>query len=123
MKFLDVLAPYVHWGLRLSVAATFIYHAWGKFPPTGFSASMDLPIVVGWLVAITEAASGVLLIAGAFGKELLTRLGGLGVVVIMLGAIFLVHWPKGWNTMDGGMEFQVLLLATGLYFAARGNKV
>ena len=53
----------------------------------------------------------------------MTRLGGLGVVIIMLGAIFLVHWPKGWNTMDGGMEFQVLLLATGLYFAARGNKV
>ena len=84
---------------------------------------MDMPIAVGWLVAVTEVAAGVLLIAGAFGKEILTRLGGLGVVVIMLGAIFLVHLPNGWDTMKGGMEFQVLMLATGLYFAARGNKV
>ncbi len=123
MKFLDSLAPYVHWGLRLSVAATFIYHGWTKFPPTGFAEAMSLPLAVGWLVAIAEVAAGVLLIAGAFGQELLTRLGGLIVVVIMLGAIFMVHLPNGWDVQNGGMEFQVLLLVTGLYFAARGNKV
>jgi len=30
-----------------------------------------------WAVAITELAAGIMLIAGAFGKEILTRLGGL----------------------------------------------
>ncbi|HEX5789276.1 MAG TPA: DoxX family protein [Woeseiaceae bacterium] len=123
MKFFDSLAPYVHWGLRLSIAATFLYHAWGKLPPTGFSESMGLPLVVGWAVALTEVAAGVLLIVGAFGKDVLTRLGGLCVIVIMLGAIFMVHLPKGWDVMAGGSEFQVLLLACGLYFLARGNKV
>lgn len=123
MKFLDSLAPYVHWGLRLSIAATFIYHGWGKFPPDGFVGAMGLPLVVGWLVAIAEVAAGVLLIAGAFGKEILTRIGGLLVIVIMLGAIFMVHLPNGWDTQNGGMEFQVLMLVTGLYFLARGNKV
>ena len=38
-------------------------------------------------------------------------------------AIVLVHGANGWNVMNGGMEFQVLMLAAGLYFAARGNNV
>jgi len=32
MDFLKVLAPNVHWALRLSLAATFLYHGVGKFP-------------------------------------------------------------------------------------------
>lgn len=123
MKFLDSLAPYVHWGLRLSVAGTFIYHGWLKFPPDGFAEGMGLPMAVAWLVAIAEVAAGVLVIAGAFGKEILTRIGGLLVIAVMVGAIFMVHLPNGWDTTKGGMEFQVLLLATGLYFLCRGNKV
>ena len=54
---------------------------------------------------------------------MLTRLGGLIVIVIMIGAIVLVHGSNGWNVMNGGMEFQVLMLAVGLYFAAKGNDV
>ena len=38
------------------------------------------------------------------------------------GAIAMVHAKNGWNVSNGGMEFQVLMLAVGLYFAARGNK-
>jgi putative oxidoreductase len=44
----------------------------------------------------------------------------------MLGAIALVHWGQ-WSALPsethpvGGMEFQTLLLATGLYFTLRGN--
>ncbi len=60
---------------------------------------------------------------GAFGKEVMTRLGGLIVVVIMIGAICMVHFKNGWNVMNGGMEFPVLMLVVGLYFAARGNEV
>ncbi len=74
-------------------------------------------------VAIAELVAGVLIVVGAFGKDVLTRIGGMIVVVIMIGAIVLVHGKNGWNTMQGGMEFQALLLAVGLYFAARGNEV
>ena len=123
MGFLKNLAPFVHWGLRLAVAGTFIYHGVAKFPPDGFAANFNFPIIVGWAVAIGEVAAGVLLIVGAFGKEILTRLGGLIVIVIMIGAIALVHWQNGWSNQNGGMEFQTLLLLTGLYFAARGNDV
>jgi hypothetical protein len=48
-------------------------------------------------------------------------LGALIVVVVMVGAIALVHAKNGFNVMDGGMEFQILMLLTGLYLAAKGN--
>ncbi len=120
MKFLDSLAPHVHWGLRLSLAATFIYHGWGKLPVEQAMGGMPVPMV--WAVALAELAGGVLLITGAFGKEILTRLGALIVIVIMIGAIALVHAKNGWNVMESGMEFQVLMLVSGLYLLAKGNK-
>ena len=59
-------------------------------------------------------------IAGAFGKEILTRVGAL---IVMVGAIAMVHVKNGFNVMNGGMEFQVLMLVTDLYLAAKGNDV
>ena len=123
MKFLSPLAPHVHWALRLSLAATFLYHGIGKFPIADFSAAMSMPVPMAWAVAIAEIVAGAALIVGAFGKETLTRIGGLIVIVIMIGAIGMVHFKNGWNVMNGGMEFQVLMLAVGVYFAARGNEV
>jgi putative oxidoreductase len=123
MNFLSPLAPHVHWAMRLSLAATFLYHGIGKYPVADFSAAMGMPVPLAWAVAIAEIVAGVALIVGAFGKETLTRIGGLIVIVIMIGAIGMVHFKNGWNVMNGGMEFQVLMLAVGLYFAARGNEV
>jgi len=123
MKFFDSFAPYVHWLLRLSLAATFLYHGWSKFPVDVSAPQMGMPVAMVWAVAFTEIGSGLLLIAGGFGKDVLTRLGALGMIVIMLGAIVMVHLPHGWNVLDGGMEFQVLMLALGLYFLVRGNRV
>jgi len=119
MDFLKSLSPHVHWGLRLSLAATFLYHGATKFPIEG--PMMGMPAAMVWMLALAELAAGVFLIAGAFGKELLTRLGALIVVVVMVGAIALVHAKNGFNFMNNGMEFQVLILLTGLYLAAKGN--
>ncbi len=119
MNFLKSLSPHVHWGLRLSLAATFLYHGATKMPVEG--PMMGMPAAMVWMLAIAEVAAGVMLIAGAFGKEMLTRIGALIVMVVMVGAIALVHAKNGFNVMDGGMEFQVLMLLTGLYLAAKGN--
>ncbi len=115
MDFLKNLAPHAHWGLRLSLAATFLVHGVGKFPIEGPMAG--LPVAVAWLVALGEIAAGIMLIAGAFGKDILTRLGGLIVVIIMIGAIAIVHATQGFR----GMVFQLLMLAGGLYMATKGN--
>jgi putative oxidoreductase len=122
MNFLDGLAPHMHWLIRLSLAATFIAHGVPKFPPDGL-VQMGMPLVLGWAVALGEVGAGIALIVGAFTDERLTRLGGLIVVVIMIGAIVLVHAKNGWLVQNRGMEFQVLMLAAGMYFLTKGNKV
>ena len=122
MKFLDSLAPHMHWLLRLSLAGTFLAHGIPKFPPDGL-VEMGMPLIVAWLVAFGEVGAGLALIVGAFTDERLTRLGGLLVVVIMTGAIAMVHAKNGWLVQNGGMEFQVLMLSTGIYFLTKGNKV
>ena len=119
MNFLKSLSPHVHWGIRLSLAATFLYHGATKFPVEG--PMMGMPAAMVWMLALAELAAGVLLIAGAFGKEILTRVGALIVIVVMIGAIALVHAKNGFNVMNGGMEFQILMLVTELYLAAKGN--
>ena len=119
MNFLKSLSPHVHWGLRLSLAATFIYHGATKLPVEG--PMMGMPAAMVWMLAFAELAAGIMLIAGAFGKEILTRVGALIVIVVMIGAIGLVHAKNGFNVMNGGMEFQILMLMSGLYLAAKGN--
>ncbi len=121
MDFLKGLSPHVHWGLRLSLAATFLYHGAGKLPVEG--PMMGMPVAAVWMLALAELAAGVCLIAGAFGKEILTRIGALIVIVVMIGAIAMVHAKNGFSVMNGGMEFQILMLVTGLYLAAKGNEV
>lgn len=103
----------------MSLAATFIYHGVTKFPVEG--PMMGMPVAMVWVLAIAEIAAGLFLIAGAFGREVLTRLGGLIVIIVMVGAIALVHAKNGFNVMNGGMEFQILMLVTGFYLMAKGN--
>jgi putative oxidoreductase len=123
MDFMNKLSPIVHWGLRLSLAATFIYHGLGKFPVEQTAAAMGMPSFAILLIGLVEIIGGVCLIAGALvSRDVLTRIGGLCVIVIMVGAIGLVHAKSGWDVMKGGMEFQVLMLAVGLYFVAKGNE-
>jgi len=119
MDFLKNLSPHVHWGLRLSLAATFLYHGATKLPVEG--PMMGMPAALVWMLALAELAAGVMLIAGAFGREVLTRVGALIVIVVMVGAIGMVHAKNGFNVMNGGMEFQILMLVSGLYLAAKGN--
>ncbi len=85
-----------------------------------------LPTVVAALVTLAEVAGGVGIIVGAFTNDLITRLAGLAMTPVLLGAIFMVHWSR-WNFTSaegfpmGGMEFQVVLLLTALFFLVMGN--
>ena len=85
-----------------------------------------LPTAAAALVTFAELAGGVGIIVGAFTNDLVTRLSGLAITPVMLGAIFMVHWGR-WNFTPaedfpmGGMEFQVVVLLTALYFLVMGN--
>lgn len=124
---MDALKPNAHWLLRAALATVFIFHGVGKLLDlSGFAGMMGLSVPVGTLVALAEVAGGVGIIAGAFTNDLITRLAGLAIAPVMLGAIFMVHWPR-WSFAPseshpmGGMEFQVVLLLIALYFVITGN--
>ena len=124
---LDSLRPHAHWLLRIALASVFLYHGIDKVMNFGgFSQMMGLATPVAALVTFAELAGGAGVIIGAFTRDVITRLAGLAIAPVMLGAIFMVHWGR-WNFMaaedfpGGGMEFQVVLLLIALYFLIVGN--
>ncbi|MFW5881066.1 MAG: DoxX family protein [Roseicyclus sp.] len=123
--------PAAHWLIRLSIAGTFVFHGLDKLHALEAGAAFfGLPLWLWTAVAVAEIGAGLFLLAGPLLKtatgDALTRLAGVLVVAIMIGAIALVHWGQ-WSNIPsethpaGGMEFQTLLLAAGLYYALRGN--
>lgn len=118
--------------LRAAFAAVFVFHGVSKFMNLeGGAQMMGQPVLVWALVAFAELAGGAGLLAGRAipGRvgDAVTRLAGAAIVPVMLGAIAMVHWGR-WNFAPseshpmGGMEFQVVLLALGLFYALRGNR-
>ena len=125
---LNALRPHAHWFLRGGFAAVFLFHGFGKVATfSGFSQMMGLSVPVTGLVTFAEVAAGLGIILGAFQSDLITRLAALASIPVMLGAIFMVHGPR-WSFTPaegfpmGGMEFQVVLLLTGVYFLITGNQ-
>ena len=108
-----------HWLIRLALAATFIYHGLAKFPMAAMMAEgMGMPVFMVYMLAIMEVAGGLLILYGGVGPNWATQIAGGVFAMVMLGAIFMVHWSNGWNFMAGygegtnnmgGMEFQVLI--------------
>ncbi len=124
---LDSLKPHAHWLLRIGLAGVFLFHGIFKVMDFGgFSQMMGLSTPVAALVTLAEVAGGAGIIVGAFTNDLITRLAGLAMVPVLLGAIVMVHGPR-WSFTPaegfpmGGMEFQVVLLFTALYFLVMGN--
>jgi len=129
MERLNAFASYAHWPLRLALASVFLYHGLTKFPVLGGLAEMmGMPVVAVAVLAIVETVGGALVLVGGVGSDWMTRLGGLLITPVMLGAIFMVHLQHGWNSvnmgsgnMGRGMEFQFTLLMVALYFVLAGN--
>ena len=126
------LKPITPWLLRLGLGTSFILHGIGKFPlppekmVTWFeSMGYMQPEIVTSLVALGEVGAGVGIILGGLINNhvgnLITRLSGGAVGVIMLGAIFIAH--SDWLvTKKLFMSEQIFLFLIGLYFAIKGNK-
>ena len=129
MDFLNKFSGIAHWLPRLSLAATFLYHGVTKFAGAEMMAQMmGVPVVAVYLLVLMEVSGALLILWGGFGPDWATRVSGLIFSVVMLGAIVMVHGKNGWNSINmgpdmpgQGMEFQVLILATALYFAFKGN--
>ncbi len=104
--------------LRVACALPFLYHGSGILfgvlggpGPANFAAFMHVPPAVGYLVGLAQFAGGLAILTGAF-----LRIGAACGMIVMFGAIFLVHLPHGFDINQGGYEFALteLLLAFAL---------
>lgn len=109
------------WGLlvlRLSLGAVFIYHGMAKWQMGDLSPIMTI-------LKYAEPLGGVALILGV-----LTQLAGLGLGIIMLGAIYMKATGFGQQTLDlmgtfaaqggTGWEFDLVLFAGCLIVVLMG---
>jgi len=103
--------------LRVGLGLVFAWHGWQKldggvdnFATVLSGLNVPLPELVAWLMTIAEGIGGLFLIVG-----LLTRLTTLPLIVITVGAIWLVKTDVGFIVPDApGAELDIALLA-GLF--------
>lgn len=97
---------------RVALGLPFIYHgasiAFGAFGGPGlqgFAGFTHLPLPVAALVGYGEFLGGLGVLFGV-----LARPAAAGLIIIMLGAIGLVHLKNGYDSTKGGFEYQLTLL-------------
>jgi putative oxidoreductase len=110
--------------VRIAAAAAFLYHgsgilfgALGGPGLQGFAQFTHMPIPVAFLVGLAEFGGGLAMLTG-----ILARLGAAGIMAVMLGAIVMVHLPKGFDVTKGGFEYPLtqLLIAAAILIAGAG---
>jgi len=112
---------------RFGIGTAFIIHGLGKFPlpPQGLIEYFGLPPLLASIVAVSELMSGLALILGGFLKNpfgnLLTRLSGLNITILMITILVFAHKDWFFTTKLFTSE-QIFLLIGGVYFLIKGNR-
>src|SRR5271156_6319311 len=118
---------------RLTLAVVFFPHGsqkvlgwFGGYGFTGtmgfFTTQMGMPAIVAFLILLAEFGGSIGLIFG-----FLSRLSAFGIIMIMLGAIFMVHLQNGFfmNWFGGqkgeGFEYHILAITLALPILIRGG--
>lgn len=110
--------------LRIACAAAFLYHgaailfgAFGGPGPQNFSAFLHAPVIVGYLAGLAQVAGSLAILTGV-----LFRVGAVCIILVMIGAIFLVHISHGFDISKNGFEyaFTQLVIALSLLLAGPG---
>jgi putative oxidoreductase len=111
--------------IRIAAAMAFLFHGsgilfglFGGPGPSQFAAEMNFPVLAGYLVGLAQVGGAIAVLTGV-----LTRIGAACIAVVMLGAIFLVHLPHGFDVRKGGVEYPLtqLLIALALLMAGAGR--
>ena len=116
-----------HFLLRLGLGIAFIIHGINKFPlpPQKLIDYFGFNSTLASLVAISEIASGSIIIISGFIKtyigSLLTRASALVILVIMSCAFYFAHQDWFINSKLFTSE-QFFLFILGFYFLINGNE-
>ena len=132
------LKAYANCLLKIGLGISFFLHGYGKLPISegfvGWLTSKGIPSasVVAPLIAWGEILAGLgILLGGLIGTKaailgnVVTRLSGGAIGIIMIGAILIAHSDWGIFTGERGAVLfaseQLFLLLLGVYFAIKGN--
>ena len=137
-KIASPLKTYSNYLLRIGLGISFFLHGYGKIPIQesfiNWLSSKGIPFAgtTAHLIAWGEMISGIgILLGGLIGTKasvtgnLITRLSGGAVMIIMIGALLIAH--SHWGVFfgeRGSVLFaseQLFLLLVGTYFAIKGN--
>lgn len=95
--------------VRVIVGVIFMAHGaqklFGAFGGPGLSGVVEMMGPIGYLVTIGEFFGGFGLIVG-----FLCRFSAASLIVIMIGAIAMVHGKNGFFQSDGGFEYNLALI-------------
>ncbi len=109
---------------RIALALPFIFHgaqiAFGAFGGPGLTGFVQhsggkLPMAAAVLVGYGEFLGGLGILFGV-----LSRLAGVGLLIIMLGAIFTVHLKNGYSNQTQGIEYALTLALLALAITVVG---
>ena len=125
--------------IRIGLGISFFLHGYGKLPISqgfiDFLASKGVPLsnIFSYLVAWGEILSGLGIILGGLLiklnpiiANLITKLSGLTIVIIMVNALLIAH--SHWSIFigeRGSVLFaseQLFLLLLGFFFFIKGNR-
>jgi putative oxidoreductase len=108
--------------LRVATAMAFLYHgsailfgAFGGPGPQQFAASHQWPVILAYMVGLAQLAGGLGVLTGV-----VFRLGAACITAVMIGAIFLVHLPHGFDVSNGGAEYALTQLLLAIAFLLTG---
>lgn len=105
--------------LEWPLATVFLYHGLTK-NLVSFAKNFNISPLIAGLVIAAEILGGLGYLVGPFSDQEiaglnLTQWASLAVIPVLIGAIYLVHGKNGFNVMNGGYEYQMVLLAVALY--------
>ena len=132
------LKAYANYLLRIGLGLSFFLHGYGKLPinegfvgwltSKGFSSASLIAPLLAWgeiLSGLGILLGGLIGIKAAALGNVVTRLSGGAIGVIMIGAIIIAHSDWGIFTGESGSVLfaseQLFLLLLGIYFAIKGN--
>ena len=137
-KIASPLKTYSNYLLRIGLGISFFLHGYGKIPIQesfiNWLSSKGIPFAetTAHLIAWGEMISSIgILLGGLIGTRasitgnLVTRLSGGAIMIIMIGALLIAH--SNWGIFfgeRGSLLFaseQLFLLLVGTYFAIKGN--
>lgn len=114
----SILNDAAGFGMRITIGVIFIVHGYSKIGNEGFAnwlPSLGIPAELHMLIALAEVIPGIFLIVGV-----LTRISASIISIIMVGAIFHVKGLSVFEVRDGGIEFDLILLAASLVVIVAG---